>query len=123
MRFSLIIPTPIFDLSSIEGTDRFPYRWRAAHFPALMIESAERNPPGKCYTVDLKIDRGKNRDRTKSYVSLLKLRIEEPSNTPTHKLQWIRDTGKFAYCNEPSEFVAVIPGNEGGWLIAAVTSC
>lgn len=118
---SLIIPQPIFALSRENGTERFPYRWRPNGFPALVIESAIPSPFGKPCAIVLKVEDGKNRERSNRYTSILKFRVGGLVKESTHQMEWVRDFGKFTYVNQPNVFSATFPGATSGWLMIVIS--
>lgn len=115
----IIFPKPNFRVVAIAPNDRFPHRWKAEHFP-VTIEADHQVRTGSICIVQIKVDMGKNRERTASYVSGYKLRLLKSNSSPTHELIWTLDSGKFAYSNKACDRIACFPGNNGGWLILTI---
>lgn len=115
---NIIIPKPIFS-NFLEPNENCRHRYKASIFP-VVIESAIANPWGLCWDVEVKIIYGKNKERTKKYPSYLRIRLIKPAESPTHSIEWIDDTGKFAYYNQPCERFYVFPGHTSGWLVIVI---
>lgn len=104
----------------IEASDAFLFRQKASLFPNLRIEGNDSNPFGKVWQIRIKVEEGKNRDRTRSYPLNLKLRLSPTSEPPTHEIEWVFDAGKFCPLPVCGLGSAAFQADSAGWLIFAV---
>lgn len=119
MNFSVVIPCPNFNMTHLPPYNQEVYRWNLENFPSLIIESPISDPTGKCFQIKTKVGYGKTATGSK-YPSKLVLQLQHPTVIPTHTLEWIVDTGKFAYFHQPCESFWVFSGVKGGWLLMII---
>jgi hypothetical protein len=85
------------------------------------ISSNDPIPWGHCWQVKISIIKGKNRERTLKYPLSVDIKLIAQTENPTHSMEWIYDTGKIVYNNQPCDRFVVMPGlNRKGWLIMLV---
>jgi hypothetical protein len=115
---NLIIPKPIFGIS-LEPQDDDSYRYKGLFFP-IVIKSPILNPWGICWEVDVKIIYGKNKERTKKYPASLRIQLIKPVEKPDHSIEWLTDSGKFAYYQQSCDRFFAFSGTDLGWLIVVI---
>lgn len=107
------------------GAENSPfYTWMANGFPNLILEAPVVDPFGKTWVVEIRELMGKNHERTEKYSLKLRIRLKEEvkSDSATHTMTFIYDSGKFAHVRGFGlEYVAIFSNPPYAWLIMAIS--